>query len=175
MSASLSNIPLGDPADPGVYFGPLVSERRRQIVESYIELGRQDGAKVVVGGGRPAGLDRGFYIEPTVFRDVTSGIRIAREEVSGPVIVVTPYDGEEDVTDIANDSEYELGGGVFSPDKEHATDVARRIVTGTVGVNTASFPVEAPFGGVKQSGTGRELGPTSLGAYREPKAIFRSA
>ncbi|KXX60455.1 aldehyde dehydrogenase [Rhodococcus sp. LB1] len=173
VSATLSKIPLGDPTDPGVSFGPLVSARQRQIVESYIALGRQEGAKVAVGGGRPAGHDRGYYVEPTVFRDVTNDMRIAREEVFGPVIVVIPYDSEDDAIDIANDSEFGLGGGVFSPDKQRATDVARRIVTGTVGVNTASFPVEAPFGGVKQSGLGRELGPGSLDAYLEPKTIYR--
>ncbi|MFC0446645.1 aldehyde dehydrogenase [Rhodococcus jostii] len=175
VGSTLSRIPLGDPTDPSVSFGPLVSERQRQIVESYISLGRQEGAKVVVGGGRPAGFPRGFYVEPTVFRNVTNDMRIAREEVFGPVIVVIPYDGEDDAIDIANDSEFGLGGGVFSPDTQHATDVARRIVTGTVGVNTASFPVEAPFGGVKQSGVGRELGPGSLDAYLELKTIFRSA
>ena len=171
----MSEIPIGDPTDPANLFGPLVSERQRDRVESYLELGQREGAKVVVGGGRSTANDRGFYIEPTVFRDVTNDMRIAREEIFGPVLVVIAYENEGEAIAIANDSEYGLGGGVFSPDREHATAVARRIVTGTIGVNSASFPTEAPFGGVKNSGMGRELGPSSLEPYLELKTIFRSA
>lgn len=175
VSAAMSEIPIGDPTDPANLFGPLVSERQRDRVESYLELGQREGAKVVVGGGRSTANDRGFYIEPTVFRDVTNDMRIAREEIFGPVLVVIAYENEDEAIAIANDSEYGLGGGVFSPDREHATAVARRIVTGTIGVNSASFPTEAPFGGVKNSGMGRELGPSSLEPYLELKTIFRSA
>ncbi|MDA3624098.1 aldehyde dehydrogenase [Saccharopolyspora sp. WRP15-2] len=174
VSAAMSEIPMGDPTDPGNLFGPLVSERQRDRVESYLELGRQEGAKAVIGGGRPSALPRGFYVEPTVFRDVTNDMRIARDEIFGPVLVVIPYEDEEEAIAIANDSEYGLGGGVFSPDRERATAVARRVVTGTIGVNSASFPMEAPFGGVKNSGMGRELGPSSLDPYLELKTIFRS-
>ncbi|MFD7179721.1 aldehyde dehydrogenase [Streptomyces sp. NPDC059904] len=174
VSTALSEIPMGDPTDPANLFGPLVSERQRERVESYLELGRQEGAKAVVGGGRPEAFPRGYYVEPTVFRDVTNDMRIAREEIFGPVLVVIPYEDEAEAIAIANDSEYGLGGGVFSQDLEHATDVARRIVTGTIGVNSSSFPMEAPFGGVKNSGMGRELGPGSLDPYLEQKTIFRS-
>ncbi|MEU3528713.1 aldehyde dehydrogenase [Streptomyces sp. NPDC038707] len=173
LGETLAAIPLGDPTDPATLFGPLVSQRQRERVESYIELGRKEGAGLVLGGGRPAGLDRGYYVEPTLFRDVDNSMRIAREEIFGPVVVVIPYATEDEAIAIANDSEFGLGGGVFSPDRERATAVARRIVTGTVGVNTASFPMEAPFGGVKKSGIGRELGPTALDAYLETKTIFR--
>ncbi|MFF0696565.1 aldehyde dehydrogenase [Streptomyces tendae] len=174
VGAAMSAIPQGDPTDPANIFGPLVSERQRDRVESYLELGRQEGAKVAVGAGRPAEFTQGYYVEPTVFRDVTNDMRIAREEIFGPVLVVIPYENEEEAIAIANDSEYGLGGGVFSPDRDRATDVARRIVTGTIGVNSASFPMEAPFGGVKNSGMGRELGPDSLEPYLELKTIFRS-
>ncbi|MET7288830.1 aldehyde dehydrogenase [Streptomyces sp. NPDC005573] len=174
VATAMSEIPLGDPADPANLFGPLVSARQRERVESYLELGRQEGAEAVVGGGRPAAHPRGYYVEPTVFRDVTNDMRIAREEIFGPVLVVIPYEDEEEAIAIANDSEYGLGGGVFSRDREHATEVARRIVTGTIGVNSSSFPMEAPFGGVKNSGMGRELGPGSLDPYLEQKTIFRS-
>lgn len=175
VSATMSGLPQGDPSDPGNFFGPLVSARQRDRVESYLELGRGEGATVATGGGRPARFDRGFYVEPTVFRDVTNDMRIAQEEIFGPVVVVIGYDSDDDAVALANDSAYGLGGGVFSPDRERATAIARRVETGTIGVNSASFPVEAPFGGVKGSGIGRELGPTSLDAYLETKTIFRSA
>jgi acyl-CoA reductase-like NAD-dependent aldehyde dehydrogenase len=174
IAATISALPMGDPMDPASFFGPLVSRNQRDRVESYLELGRGEGAKVVVGGGRPAAFPRGFYIEPTVFRDVTNDMRIAREEIFGPVVVVIGYDGQDEAIAIANDSDYGLGGGVFSPDRERATAVARRVSTGTIGVNSASFPMEAPFGGIKNSGVGRELGPGSLDSYVELKTIFRS-
>ena len=174
LAATISAIPMGDPTDPGNLFGPLVASRQRDRVESYVALGREEGARVVVGGGRPAGFDRGYYVEPTVFAEVTNSMRIAREEIFGPVVVVIPYDGDDDAVAIANDSEYGLGGGVFSPDRDRATAVARRVVTGTIGVNSAAFPVDAPFGGVKGSGMGRELGPGALDPYLELKTIFRS-
>ncbi|SFP72776.1 aldehyde dehydrogenase [Amycolatopsis rubida] len=174
VRAAMAEIPLGDPADPASLFGPLVSQRQRERVETYVELGRAEGAKIVLGGGRPARFPRGYYVEPTVFRDVTNDMRIAREEIFGPVLVVIPYIDDAEAVAVANDSEYGLGGGVFSPDRERATDVARRVVTGTIGVNSASFPMEAPFGGVKNSGVGRELGPGALDPYLEQKTIFRA-
>ncbi|MBB4158227.1 aldehyde dehydrogenase [Streptomyces cinereoruber] len=173
VADALRGIPQGDPNDPANFFGPLVSARQRDRVETYIELGRREGARVVVGGGRPD-ITIGFYVQPTVFRDVTNNMRIAREEIFGPVLVVIPYETEDEAVALANDSEYGLGGGVFSTDRDRATAVARRIETGTIGVNSASFPMEAPFGGVKNSGIGRELGPASLDPYLELKTIFRS-
>jgi aldehyde dehydrogenase (NAD+) len=175
IAATIGDLPMGDPMDPATFFGPLVSRTQRERVESYLELGRVEGAKVVVGGGRPAAFPRGFYVEPTVFRDVTNDMRIAREEIFGPVVAVIAYDTEEEAIALANDSDYGLGGGVFSPDRERATAVARRVTTGTIGVNTAAFPMEAPFGGIKNSGVGRELGPGSLDAYTELKTVFRGA
>ncbi|GEM31275.1 aldehyde dehydrogenase [Nocardia neocaledoniensis NBRC 108232] len=172
--AAVRALPLGDPTDPTTFYGPLVTAQQRDRVESYLALGKQEGARVVLGGGRPAGFERGYYVEPTVFADVTNDMRIAREEIFGPVISVLPYDTVDDAVSVANDSDYGLGGGVFSPDRERATDIARRIETGTVGVNTASFPMEAPFGGIKNSGIGRELGSGSLDAYTELKTIFRA-
>ncbi|QSE80574.1 aldehyde dehydrogenase [Rhodococcus koreensis] len=173
LGATLSAIPQGDPTDPANFFGPLVNATQRDRVESYIELGRTEGAEVVIGGGRPEKLDRGYYVEPTIFRNVTNDMRIAREEIFGPVLVVMPYDTIDEAIAIANDSDYGLGGGVFSPDRDRATEVARRIVTGSVGVNTSTLPIETPFGGLKNSGIGRELGPQSLDAYLEYKTIFR--
>ncbi|MFT3660767.1 MAG: aldehyde dehydrogenase [Gordonia sp. (in: high G+C Gram-positive bacteria)] len=174
LADTMKNIPLGDPRDAANFYGPLVNAAQRDRVENYLKLGKEEGARVVTGGGRPAGFDKGYYVEPTVFADVTNDMRIAREEIFGPVVVVLPYDTVDEAVEIANDSDYGLGGGVFSPDVEKATAVARRIVSGTVGVNSASFPMDAPFGGVKSSGMGRELGPTSLDPYLEYKTIFRA-
>lgn len=166
--------PIGDPRDPQVFYGPLVNASQFNKVLGYIELGKSEGATVALGGGRDGRFDRGYYVEPTVFRDVTNDMRIAREEIFGPVVVVIPYETVDEAVAIANDSDYGLGGGVFSADKQMATDVARRIESGTVGVNSASFPTDAPFGGLKASGIGRELGPNALDAYLDTKTIFRS-
>jgi aldehyde dehydrogenase (NAD+) len=174
VADTMASIPMGDPMDPTVFFGPLVSAKQRERVEGYVEIGRSEGAKVVTGGGRPAALPVGWYVEPTVFRDVDNRMRIAREEIFGPVLCVIPYDTEDDAVRIANDSEYGLGGGIFTRDADHGTDVARRITTGTVGVNTANLVIEAPFGGVKQSGVGRELGWEALDPYLEFKTIYRT-
>lgn len=174
LKSTLASIPQGDPSDAGNFFGPLVNATQRERVENYIRIGKEEGATIVLGGGRPEGLDRGFYVEPTIFTDVTNDMRIAREEIFGPVLVVMPYDTVDEAIDIANDSEYGLSGGVFSADKEKATDVARRIVAGAVGINTSTLPIETPFGGVKNSGIGRELGPQALDAYLEYKTVFRA-
>ncbi|MEN0134559.1 MAG: aldehyde dehydrogenase [Rhodococcus sp. (in: high G+C Gram-positive bacteria)] len=174
LAATLRGIPLGDPSDPSNLYGPLVNAAQRERVENYVRIGVDEGAEIVTGGGRPDGFDTGYYVEPTLFRDVTNDMRIAREEIFGPVVVVIPYDSVDEAIDIANDSEYGLGGGVFSPDVERATAVAERIVSGTVGVNTATFPMDAPFGGIKDSGLGAELGPGALDAYLTYKTIFRA-
>ena len=173
VADALSAVPMGDPWDPAVDFGPLASARQRERVEMYIAIGKSEGANVVVGGGRPSELPVGFYVKPTVFANVTNDMRIAREEIFGPVLVVIPYDDEEDALRIANDSEYGLGGGVFTRDPEHGTDIARRVQTGTIGVNIYGLSSNAPFGGVKNSGVGRELGPESVNAYLEYKTIYR--
>jgi betaine-aldehyde dehydrogenase len=174
VASAMEEIPTGDPMDPVTVFGPLVAERQRDRVEGYIKVGVEEGAKLVTGGGRPRGLDVGYYVEPTVFKDVSNDMRIAREEIFGPVLAVIPYDGEEDALRQANDSDYGLGGAVFTRDVEHGTEIARRMETGSVGVDHYDLPVEAPFGGVKCSGMGRELGPESLGPYLETKSIYRA-
>jgi betaine-aldehyde dehydrogenase len=174
VASAMEEIPTGDPMDPATVFGPLVAQRQRDRVERYIKVGVEEGAKLVTGGGRPRGLDVGYYVEPTVFKDVSNDMRIAREEIFGPVLAVIPYDGEEDALRQANDSDYGLGGAVFTRDVEHGTDIARRMETGTVGVDHYDLPIEAPFGGVKCSGMGRELGPESLVPYLETKSIYRA-
>jgi aldehyde dehydrogenase (NAD+) len=162
---------VGDPSDPTTNIGPLVSERHRERVESYIALGQQEGAKVVTGGGRPSGQDTGWYVEPTVFRGVANDMRIAREEIFGPVVVVIPYDDEADAVRIANDSDYGLAGSVWTGDAERGLDVARRVRTGTYGINAYLMDFVAPFGGYKASGLGREFGPEGLLEYLEHKTI----
>ena len=162
---------VGDPMDPMTMCGPLVSKRQRERVEGYIQDGREEGAKIAIGGGRPAGLGKGWYVEPTVFVDVDNSMRIAREEIFGPVIAVIPYDTVEDAVRIANDSDYGLSGTVWTADNERGLDIARRIRTGNYSVNNFAMEFSAPFGGFKCSGIGRELGPEGLSAYLEPKTI----
>jgi acyl-CoA reductase-like NAD-dependent aldehyde dehydrogenase len=144
-------------------------------VLSYIESGRSEGARVLIGGGRPTGLDRGFFVEATVFTDVAPQMRIFREEIFGPVLVVVPADGEEDAIAIANDSEYGLGGVVYTGDRDRGNAVARRIDTGTIGVNGYTLDPTVPFGGVKHSGLGRELGPEGLQPYFTYKSIYQES
>ena len=163
--------PVGDPMDPATFCGPLVAARQRERVEGYIRIGRDEGALVACGGGRPAALPRGWYVEPTVFVGVDNRMRIAQEEIFGPVLAVIPYDDVEDAIRIANDSDYGLSGSVWSSDVEAGLDIARRIRTGTYTVNGFAMELGAPFGGFKSSGLGRELGPEGLAAYLEPKQI----
>ena len=151
-----------------------MSAAQRNRVEGYIELGKSEGVKLALGGGRPKGLDRGYYVEPTVFSGVRNDMRIAREEIFGPVLVVIRYDNEEEAIAIANDSEYGLGT-VFTRDVEHGLDVARRVETGSIGVNFAGMAPNAPFGGVKSSGIGRESGPEGFEEYLTTKSIARQA
>ncbi|MFF5212804.1 aldehyde dehydrogenase [Streptosporangium sp. NPDC000396] len=163
---------LGDPFDPATEIGPLVTSRQRDRVEGYIRLGQEEGAKLVAGGGR-GGFDRGWYVEPTVFAGDNS-MRIAREEIFGPVLVVIPYEDEDEAIRIANDSEYGLCGSVWTADERHGMEVARRIRTGVCGVNMFILDPASPFGGVKASGVGRELGPEGLDGYLEYKSIPRT-
>jgi len=162
---------VGDPADMGTALGPLVAERQRDRVEGYIAKGLAEGARVTVGGGRPAGQPTGWFVEPTVFADVTNDMTIAREEIFGPVLSVIPYDTEADALRIANDSDYGLCGTVWTADVAHGLDVARGVRTGTYTVNGFAMEWSAPFGGYKSSGVGRELGPEGLEAYLEMKTI----
>lgn len=162
---------VGDPLDAATEIGPLVAERQRQRVEGYIATGQEEGAKIALGGGRPAGLDRGWYVEPTVFVEVDNSMRIAREEIFGPVLAVIPYEGDDEAVAIANDSPYGLSGTVFSPDLDRALEVSRRVRTGSSTLNGFMLEFGAPFGGFRESGVGRELGPEGLAAYLEPKQI----
>ena len=175
VSEAMASTPMGDPMDPASVFGPLVSARQRERVAGHVRSGIEEGAGLVLGGGPAAEFARGFYFQPTVFRDVRPSMRIAREEIFGPVLVVLPYADEEEAIALANDSEYGLGGGVFTRDPGRGLRVARRIRSGTVGVNGSTLPLWAPFGGIRQSGIGRELGPEGLAAYFELKTIYGPA
>jgi aldehyde dehydrogenase (NAD+) len=159
---------VGDPLDPGTDLGPVVTAGQRQTIRGYIKQGTAEGAALVAGGeDAPEGLDRGFYVRPTVFSAVTPDMVIAREEIFGPVLTVLPADSEDEAVRIANDSEYGLSGGVWSSDQERAVAVARRLRTGQVAVNGGRFNVRAPFGGYRASGVGRELGEHGLAEYFE--------
>jgi aldehyde dehydrogenase (NAD+) len=163
---------VGDALDPATQIGPMASDRHRDRVEGYIAKGTSDGARLVTGGGRPKSQTRGWFVEPTVFADVDNASTIAQEEIFGPVLSLIPYDGEDDAIRIANDSDYGLGGSVWTTDAEHGKDVARRVRTGTIGINGYLPDPGAPFGGVKASGIGRELGPDAITAYQQYKSIY---
>jgi betaine-aldehyde dehydrogenase len=172
LVAAVSAMTIGDPADPSVDVGPLVAERQRERVEGYIAKGREEGATVACGGGRPSDQKRGWFVEPTVFTNVDNSMAIAREEIFGPVLVTIPYDDEADAVRIANDSEYGLSGSVWTSDVERGIDVAKGVRTGSYGVNSpATMDMKAPFGGFKASGLGRECGPEGVGAYLETQTI----
>jgi aldehyde dehydrogenase (NAD+) len=170
------NLVVGNPLDPATTCGPMASETHLQRVLGFIDIARNSAARLVTGGGQPSRLDRGWFVEPTVFADVDNNDRLAREEVFGPVIAVIPYDGGDDeAVRIANDSNYGLAGSVWSADEARALDIARRVRTGTIGVNYYNIDLGAPFGGMKDSGIGRELGPEGLGNYLEYKSMYVSA
>jgi aldehyde dehydrogenase (NAD+) len=171
LTAAVRDWTVGDPMDPATLCGPLVASRQRDRVEGYIRAGKQEGAKIACGGGRPADQPKGWYVEPTLFVDVDNRMRIAREEIFGPVLALIPYDDERDAIRIANDSDYGLSGSVWSADPQHGLEVARRVRTGTYTVNGFSMEFSAPFGGYKSSGIGRELGPEGLAAYLELKQV----
>jgi len=163
---------VGDPRDPASDLGPLVSAATYERVRGYIELGEREGARVVAGGLNRDGLPAtGYYVRPTVFADANNDMRIAREEIFGPVLTVIRYDTEEQAIAIANDSPYGLHGAVWAGDLDHAVAVARRIKTGRVDVNGGELNLVAPFGGFKQSGNGRELGVHGLQDFTELKAV----
>ncbi len=163
---------VGDALDPTTEVGPLVAERQRERVESYIRIGQEEGAKIAIGGGRPEGFDKGWFVEPTVFVDVDNSMRIAQEEIFGPVLSVIPYDDEADAVRIANDSDYGLCGAVYSRDNDRGLGVARQVRTGTYMVNS-NIPIDfsSPFGGYKASGVGREFGEDGLELFLEKKTI----
>ena len=171
VTTSTAGMKVGDPTDFEVAVGPLVAERQRERVEGYIAIGRDEGARLTTGGGRPVDQDKGWYVEPTVFADVDNKMRIAQEEIFGPVVVVIPYEDTDDAVAIANDNAYGLSGSVWTADVDGGVDVARRVRTGTYTVNGFAMDWGAPFGGFKDSGIGRELGPEGLEEYLEYKTI----
>ncbi|MCU1621702.1 MAG: Aldehyde Dehydrogenase [Frankiales bacterium] len=162
---------VGDPLDPATQIGPLVASRQRDRVEGYIAIAQKEGGKIAVGGGRPASQSKGWYVEPTLVIDVDPNSTIAQEEVFGPVVSVLAYDTPEEAIRIANNSNFGLSGSVFTADVAAGIDVARKVRTGTYTVNAFALEFAAPFGGFKQSGVGRELGPEGLAAYLESKSI----
>ncbi|HKX80479.1 MAG TPA: aldehyde dehydrogenase [Novosphingobium sp.] len=170
--AKVESFKVGDPWDPDVLVGPLSIARQRQRVLDYIDLGRKEGARVVIGGGKVAGFNRGYYVEPTIFDGVDNSMRIAREEIFGPVVSVIGYRTDEEAIAIANDSDYGLSGSVFSGDMERGKRIARRVRTGHIGVNTFAVDYTAPFGGYKKSGLGREAGVEGLAGFLETKSMF---
>jgi aldehyde dehydrogenase (NAD+) len=167
-----TSLKVGDPLEASTQIGPLVSERQRTRVESYIEKGRSDGGRLVAGGGRPKGLEKGWFVEPTIFADVDRSATIAQEEIFGPVLAVIPYDDEDDAVAIANATDYGLGGSVWTADPDRGAAFARRVRSGTVGVNGYANDPFSPFGGIKSSGMGRELGPEGLVAFQTLKTIY---
>ncbi|WP_107656545.1 aldehyde dehydrogenase [Nocardia suismassiliense] len=171
-AATLSGIKPGDPADSRTVCGPLISARQRDRVERYLDLARSEGGRIVVGGGRPANLERGFFIEPTLIADVPNSAIVAQEEIFGPVLVVIPYDGDDDAIRLANDSPYGLSGSVWGTDQERIRHVTNGVRTGTLSVNGGVwYSADAPFGGYKQSGIGREMGIAGFEEYLETKLI----
>lgn len=172
LAASFGAVKVGDPFDPASQMGPLAMRRQRDRVESYIAKGQAEGAKLATGGGRPAHLNRGFYIEPTVFGNVDNNHTIAREEIFGPVLSVIPAKSEADAIEIANDTIYGLNASVFTNDTERAYSVARQLRSGTVGHNMWRSDFDIAFGGFKQSGIGREGGQEGLLPFLETKTVL---
>lgn len=173
LAARMTALTVGDPADPATDLGPLVSRRQQQRVRDYIDLGRNEGARLVCGGtGLPDGVDTGWYVQPTLFTSANNSMRIAREEIFGPVLTVIAYRDEDEAVAIANDSDYGLAGSVWTADTGRGIGIADRVQTGTFGVNQGyTMDPFAPFGGVKDSGYGRELGREGLDGYLETKSI----
>jgi acyl-CoA reductase-like NAD-dependent aldehyde dehydrogenase len=170
LAAYAGRLKVGDPRDRDTVVGPVISAAHRDRVESYVELGRKEGARIVTGGERPP-LPTGFYVAPTLLADCTPDMRVVREEIFGPVVVVLPFDDEEEAIALADDSDYGLIDYVWSGDVARAFRVARRLRAGGVGVNTVGRNMEAPFGGFRKSGVGRDVGSYALHAYSETQAI----
>src|SRR6184192_2874207 len=164
-------VKVGDPADPSTFLGPVIRDERRRKIEEYIESGKQEGAVLAHGGGRPKDLPRGYFLEPTIFCGVPNHIRIAQEEIFGPVVAVLPFRDADEAIRIANDSTYGLGGMIFSRDTARAIELAKRIRTGAVWINNGINLIDTPFGGFKESGIGREGGRFGMEEYTELQQI----
>lgn len=172
VAAAMEAIPYGDPNDPSVIMGPVISQKQLDRVLGYISIGQDEGAQLVTGGGRPKQFDRGYFIEPTVFAHVDNSMRIAQEEIFGPVLSVIPYDDEEQAIQIANDSPYGLAANVASSDVDRARAVANRLRVGVVRINHQDpYAADMPFGGYKQSGLGRQNGAEGFEQYLQTKAL----
>ncbi|MBL7627028.1 aldehyde dehydrogenase family protein [Frankia sp. CN6] len=172
LKAALAAAPYGDPQRPDVMMGPVISAKQRDRVLGYIERGVREGATLALGGGRPRHLSKGWYVEPTLFTDVDNSMTIAQEEIFGPVLVVIPFDDDDDAVRIANDSRYGLSGAVFSGSLERSLAVARRVRTGDLGINGGTpYGADLPFGGYKHSGIGRQNGVEGFEQYLETKAL----
>ena len=172
FTAFAGSLTVGPASDPTTQIGPMATARQRERVESYVAKGRGEGARLTTGGGRPDGLERGWFVRPTVFADVDNSSVIAQEEIFGPVLSLIPYDDVDHAVRIANDSDFGLGGTVWTSDPERGAAVAHRVRTGTIGVNRYIPDPAAPFGGVKASGLGRELGPEGLSAYQQTQTVY---
>lgn len=174
LAESMAKWKVGDPSDPSTTMGPLVAERQLQRVAEYVNLGSSEGAKLVVGGRSPEGLGDGWFFEPTLFADADNSMRIAREEIFGPVVTVIPFDSVDDAIRIANDSPYGLSGAVYARDLQLAEYIVARVRAGQMWINSWGISVTAPFGGFKESGLGREGGIEGLSVYLESKYIHRA-
>ncbi|SNS96386.1 aldehyde dehydrogenase [Rhodococcoides kyotonense] len=170
ITSMVAGLQVGDPMDEATFFGPLVSARQRDRVLSLIDQARSEGGTITTGGHAPEGV--GYFVQPTVFADVDNTSTIARQEVFGPVLSIIAYDELDHAVALTNDSDYGLGGTVWTSDQDRGIDVARRVETGSFGVNTYNLDWGSPFGGVKASGLGRELGPEGLASYQQLKSIF---
>jgi acyl-CoA reductase-like NAD-dependent aldehyde dehydrogenase len=173
IAAIMSEVTVGDPMDPATQLGPLAMERQRDRVEGYVAAGLSEGARLVIGGRRPPAQSRGWFYEPTLFADVRNSMKIAQEEIFGPVICVIPFADEQDAVALANDSAYGLSGAVYAIDLDLAERIARGVRTGQMWINSWGMCVTEPFGGFKQSGLGREGGSEGVSAYLESKFIQR--
>ncbi|HYB35092.1 MAG TPA: aldehyde dehydrogenase [Mycobacterium sp.] len=172
VSTFVQALPVGLPSDPAAQVGPLISEKQRARVEGYIAKGKEEGARLMCGGGRPEGLDSGYFVQPTVFADVNNKMTIAQEEIFGPVLCIIPYDTEDDAIAIANDSVYGLAGSVWTTNVSHGVEISQKIRTGTYGINWYAFDPGSPFGGYKNSGIGRENGPEGVEHFCQQKSVL---